>query len=56
VGSAFADAVVDDCTRECLALEPDASLLGRLVARGFDRIIERRGEPAACISDTGLTH
>jgi putative transposase len=46
-------AVVDDCTRECLALEPDTSLSGRRVSRELDRIIERRGKPAACVSDNG---
>jgi putative transposase len=46
-------AVVDDCTRECLSLEPDTSLSGRRVARELDRIIEQRGKPAACVSDNG---
>ena len=38
-------AVVDGCTRECLALEPDTSLLGRRVARELDRIIKWRDKP-----------
>ena len=46
-------AVVDDCTRECLALEPDTSLSGPRVSRELDRIIARRGKPAACVSDNG---
>ena len=32
-------AVVDDCTRECLALVADTSLSGQRVARELDRII-----------------
>ncbi|MGO6944839.1 IS3 family transposase, partial [Rhizobium johnstonii] len=37
--------VVDDCTRECLALASDTSLSGLRVARELDRIIEERGKP-----------
>ncbi|MGO6733699.1 DDE-type integrase/transposase/recombinase, partial [Rhizobium ruizarguesonis] len=37
--------VVDDCTRECLALVSDTSLSGLRVARELDRIIEERGKP-----------
>src|SRR5580765_6094336 len=36
-------AVVDDCTRECLALVADTSISGRRVARELDDIIRRRG-------------
>ena len=36
--------VVDDCTRECLALVADTSLSGLRVARELDRIIEGRGQ------------
>jgi putative transposase len=40
--------VVDDCTRECLALVADASLSGTRVARELDRLaIERGGSGAA---------
>ena len=46
-------AVVDDCTRECLALEPDTSLSGRRVARELDRIIAKRNKPTMCVSDNG---
>ena len=46
-------AVVDDCTRECLALEPDTSLSGRRVARELDRIIAKRSKPTTCVSDNG---
>ena len=38
-------AVVDDFTRECLALVPDTSLSGIRVARELDAIIARRGQP-----------
>jgi len=46
-------AVVDDCTRECLALVPDVSISGVRVARELDRIIAWRGRPEAIISDNG---
>jgi putative transposase len=39
-------AVVDDFTRECLALIVDNSLSGIRVARELDRIVERRGRVA----------
>ena len=45
--------VVDDFSRECLALVPDSSLSGRRVARELDRIIEVRGRPALLVSDNG---
>jgi putative transposase len=47
-------AVVDDCTRECLALVADTSIGGRRVARELDDIIRRRGRrPDAIVSDNG---
>ncbi len=46
-------AVVDDFTRECLALVVDASLSGVRVGRELDRIIELRGRPAMIVSDNG---
>ena len=46
-------AVVDDCTRECLALVPDTSLSGARVARELDAIIVRRGRPTGIVSDNG---
>src|SRR5215207_7436924 len=46
-------AVVDDCTRECLALVADTSLSGLRVARELDRIIEERGKPRMIVSDNG---
>src|SRR3984957_6158572 len=47
-------AVVDDCTRECLALVADTSISGRRVARELDGIIRRRGRrPDSIVSDNG---
>jgi putative transposase len=46
-------AVVDDCTRECLALVADTSLSGGRVARELDCVIARRGAPKSCVSDNG---
>jgi putative transposase len=46
-------AVVDDFTRECLALVADTSLSGLRVGRELDAIIARRGKPVVCISDNG---
>ena len=46
-------AVVDDCTRECLALVPDTSISGARMARELDVVVERRGLPAAIVSDNG---
>jgi len=37
--------VVDDCTRECLALVADTSLSGVRVARELDRLVAERGKP-----------
>ena len=47
-------AVVDDCTRECLALIADTSISGRRVARELDDIVRRRGRrPETIVSDNG---
>jgi putative transposase len=46
--------VVDDSTRECLALIADTSLSGVRVARELDAIMARRGKPAAIVSDNVL--
>jgi putative transposase len=46
-------AVVDDFTRECLALVADTSLSGLRVGRELDAIIAQRGKPATCVSDNG---
>lgn len=44
-------AVVDDFTRECLALVPDTSLPGLRVVRELDALVAARGRPAMCVSD-----
>jgi len=44
-------AILDDFTRECLALVADTSLSGLRVGREFDAIIAERGKPIACVSD-----
>jgi putative transposase len=49
-------AVVDDCTRECLALVPDTSISGLRVARELDAIIRQRGRPATIVSDNGTEY
>ena len=46
-------AVVDDYTRECLALVADTSLSGLRVVRELDAIICWRGQPATIVSDNG---
>lgn len=46
-------AVVDDFTRECLALVVDTSLSGLRVGRELDRIMALRGRPALIVSDNG---
>ncbi len=60
VSDAFTDgrrfrllAVVDDHTRECLALVADTSLSGARVVRELDAIIAARGRPATIVSDNG---
>ena len=60
VSDAFTDgrrfrifAVVDDFTRECLALVADTSLSGVRVARELDAIIAARGKPCMVVSDNG---
>jgi len=46
--------VVDDCTRECLALVADTSISGRRVARELVDIIRQRGRrPDTIVSDNG---
>ena len=46
-------AVVDDFTRECLALVADTSLSGARVVRELDAVIARRGRPGTIVSDNG---
>jgi len=45
--------VVDDFTRECLALVADTSLPGVRVVRELDGLVVIRGRPATCVSDNG---
>lgn len=45
--------VVDDYTRECLALVADTSLSGERLGRELDRIGEQRGWPLMIVSDNG---
>jgi len=45
--------VVDDCTRECLALVADTSLSGTRVARELDRLLIERSKPKMVVSDNG---
>jgi len=45
--------VVDDCSRECLALVPDTSISGIRVARELDRLVADRGKPKMIVSDNG---
>ena len=45
--------VIDDFTRENLALLADTSLSGLRVSRELDRIIAERGQPATIVSDNG---
>jgi putative transposase len=60
VSDAFTDgrrfrvlAVIDDYTRECLALIADTSLSGTRVVRELDAVIAWRGRPATIVSDNG---
>jgi putative transposase len=46
-------AIVDDFTRECLALVPDTSLPAQRVVRELDALIASRGRPSMCVSDNG---
>jgi putative transposase len=45
--------IVDDFTRECLAIEVDTSLSGSRVARVLDEIATKRGFPQAIVMDNG---
>jgi putative transposase len=45
--------VVDDCTRECLALVADTSISGIRLARELDRLLVERGKPKTIVSDNG---
>jgi len=45
--------VVDDFTRECLCIEADYSLPGKLVTRVLDRLLFLRGKPEHLVLDNG---
>ena len=45
--------MVDDFTRECLALVADTSISGLRVTRELDKVIAVRARPAMCVSDNG---
>lgn len=45
--------VVDDFTRECLAIEVDTSLSGWRVTRVLDRLVRRHGHPQRLVMDNG---
>jgi putative transposase len=45
--------VLDDCSREALAIEVDTSLSSRRIIRTLDRVIEQRGKPSAIRADNG---
>src|SRR5215831_6070940 len=45
--------IVDDFTRQCLALIVDTSISGRRVARELDTIIATRKRPLMIVSDNG---
>ena len=45
--------LVDDYTRECLAIEVDTSLGGVRVRRVLEAVLEQRGKPEAIVVDNG---
>ncbi len=45
--------IVDDYTREALALVVDTSIGGRRLARELDGLIAQRGKPLTIVSDNG---
>jgi len=45
--------IVDDCTRECPAIEVDTSLCGLRVRRVLERMATERGLPEAIVVDNG---
>jgi putative transposase len=45
--------IVDDFTREALALIVDTSIGGQRLARELDAVIARRGKPLVIVSDNG---
>ena len=45
--------IVDDCTRECVAIEVDTSLTGTRVKHVMNRLAESRGLPRSITVDNG---
>lgn len=45
--------LLDDCSREALAIEVDTSLSSRRIIRTLDRVIEQRGQPSVIRADNG---
>ena len=45
--------VIDDYTRECIAIETDSSLPGKRVVRVLSRLIDLRGKPETITCDNG---
>lgn len=45
--------IVDDCTRECLAIEVDTSITGLRVQGVLDRLADSRGLPQSITVDNG---
>jgi putative transposase len=45
--------VIDDCSREVLAIEIDTSLSSKRIIRTLDRLVEQRGRPTAIRTDNG---
>ena len=45
--------VINDCTRECIALVADTSLSGKRVARELNQLMQQRGVPKMVVSDNG---
>lgn len=45
--------VIDDYTRECLAIIPDTSISGARVARELDKLIRLYAKPETIVSDNG---
>ena len=45
--------IVDDFTRECVAIEVDTSIGGARVVRVLERLLATRGRPAVIVCDNG---
>ena len=45
--------IMDQCSRECLALVADTSIGGVRVVRELEALVRRRGKPHVIVSDNG---